>query len=296
MEARAFGLVAVFAIIVGFAAMLHYSEDVDELNRDHDGAKAGLESVEKNIAVQQSVIDEKELALNKLEALISKITPLEKAIAEKRKNTAKFAEDVAAQEYAFDDAVANVRQSAANIVIGSLLLNSGKTLTDVKVKSVSADHISVSHSLGAARLRKADLPFEIVDRFKLEDAIAVDARAKTVASTEEGASADGSPPAPIAKVDPKIARAKVKEMQGQIATLRAQVSIASGSQALFQRRAYEYRDLHNAARSAGRSSSHLIQANAVQASADLMEKQMIAAQARIDYLRSQIFALMSDID
>ncbi len=296
MEARAFGLVAVFALLIGFAAVLHYNEEIDTLSREYDGVKASLDSLGKTMALQQAVIDQKEAALNELEGLMAKVAPLEKALVEVRKSTATLIDEVAAQEVAFDEAVANVRQAGSGVSIGSMVLTSGKVLTDVKVKSVRADYMSVTHGLGTARLLKSDLPFEIVDRFKLEDPAPFVPKAKPLADAVNGdPSGNGAPP-PAVKMDTTAARAKMKEIQGQIALLRAQFTIASGSYTQLQRRADDYRDMHAAARAAGRSSSHLLQANSYQASADLMQKQLTVAQAKIEFLHEQMFSLRSDLE
>jgi hypothetical protein len=93
-----------------------------------------------------------------------------KSLAEEHANLTKEVHDLDAQfiatEKQFVDAVVQVRKQAAEQLPVDIVLKSGLALSGARVQKVSHTDVMIQHSGGVTRVDAADLPPDLLDKFR----------------------------------------------------------------------------------------------------------------------------------
>lgn len=238
MEAKVFGMLAVFALIVAGAGWMLNITSTNELDSKITEAKSGLRGVTSNLERLADSFDTITRSKIRLNELAQKQAGLEKKLLDVRQQTASSNVEAADLENRYQTLVAEVRQAAAGVLLPSIQLKSGKVLTGARIEHATADVLSVTYAEGTAHLLKKDLPDDLVSRFQMTDPV------------------PGAPP-PLPKPKDPYAEnpAKIKELNDNLAVLNSKLTVAQGNLVLWQKKEMEYKARYYNARAAGRSSS-----------------------------------------
>lgn len=235
METKLYGYLAiVIAIMLATAGFVHYS-DINEVRGKISDTEASIRTSTAAIEAIKEQIDHKRQAaidkgefVAKEEDLVARPAQLTEEIEASKKRTEAKTQETISLEQEFSQTVLAVRNAAVGKELPTLELKNGKTLSAVKIKRISEDTVSVSHSVGSSRLHKADLPVDWSERYQLVDP----APSATVASSTPGA-----PPVPqpvITRVAPDAG--KLAALKSQIASVSAQIHIVEGNVKLWEAR------------------------------------------------------------
>lgn len=233
METKLYGYLAVvIAIMLATAGFVHYS-DLNEVRGKISDTEASIRtstsaiaSVKEQIEHKRQAATDKQDFVAKEADLAAKPAKLTEEIEAAKKRTETRTREAISSEQDFAQLVLAVRTAAIGTEFPSLQLANGKTLSSVKIKRISEDTVSVSHSVGSSRLHKADLPPDWADKFQLEDP-------EPPAPVVAGKPAPPPPP-PSSRVPPDPA--KLSALKSQIASLKAQIHIAKGNVSLWESR------------------------------------------------------------
>lgn len=234
METKLYGYLAVvIAIMLATAGFVHFS-DLNEVRGKISDTEASIRTSTSAIAAVKEQIEHKRQAARDKEDLVAKESDLvakpakltEEIEASKKRAETRTREAISSEQD-LTQLVLAVRTAAVSTEMPTLELANGKTLTAVKIKRISEDTVSVSHSVGSSRLHKADLPSEWAEKYQLDDP-------EPPAPVVAGRPAPPPPIAPASRVPPDPGKLGV--LKSQIAAIKAQIHIAKGNVTLWESR------------------------------------------------------------
>ncbi len=226
-------LAALLAIVLlggGFMRMTAIDEvrgKISDVQASIRTAKTAIENIKENIERKRKSTDEISGTAAADVELASRPVELAKALEEAKKNTEQRSREAISYEQDLAQAALSVRAAAIGTTLPSLTLNNGKVLEGVVIKRISEDTVTVTHSVGSARLQKADLPAELVMKFQIDDPLPPPPPLKG-----SNGKVIAAPKGPSVPPD----RAKLAETKARLAALKAQIHIAEGTVKLWQER------------------------------------------------------------
>jgi hypothetical protein len=312
MESKSliFGIVGL--VIAGGGAIVVSSFQLESLKADVRFKQAEVAATRQGIAIAKDTLGKNTAKMDVLRASSGRIANAERVSeglsAELAKQT-KMLESAKAKWEAnaqmMQEAVEQARLAFRNTVIPELPLKNGESLKDCKFTGIKENNALFQHNSGTARLTSAQLPPPIADRLRPDlkltlalppdpDVIQPLPEPSVTGTPTTGSSAtpaEETPPEPVPTApatgltsDAKYAR------QTAINSLKTQIAAQEAQRAGFLRAAKEANDKYNSARILGRSTSQSAIRDKAQASADSLQSQIDAAQARIRQLELELSA------
>ena len=273
MEAKIFGMLMVFALIVAGAAWTLNITSTNELDSRVMDAKAALRGVDSTIEHLTGSVETLARSTKRLKDLAEKEVGLEKKLEEVHQQIASANADAISFDARHTALVEEERTNAAGAVLPEIKLKSGRVMTSVRIQRATAEVLSVQYAEGSAHLLKKDLPDELAARFEMVD------------------SAPSAPPPPKPKDTTAATTAKIRELRESLSSFNAKLALAQSNLALWQAREADYRARYQSARTAGRSSS-IVNLTDAEAAVLAGSRQVNSLKAQVDQLEHELAPLV----
>lgn len=154
-----YGFLLVLTVAVSLG--IQYSYSLDDAVRELSLIEPQVKALEDGIAARKAQIEARTHAMALLSAadiLNSEQDVVHKALTELQQKEIELGKQMVR-------AVKRVREQAAGQAIGDLVLPSGRTLKDSRIRSVDEEAMVVAYSEGITKIPVAELPQEMKDRF-----------------------------------------------------------------------------------------------------------------------------------
>lgn len=295
MTAKIISLLLIFGLIVSGAFYVTHTSAAYELRSKLVDERSALKSLsDLDVSQEQqlrAMVLEKERLEKALQATKKKLdskSELSRLIEQAKKQTSiesKAAVDASQQ---FNEQVMQVRKNAVGATFAEVRLTTGKALNNVRIIRVNEDMVSVAHAEGSARLRKADLPMEWVEKYQITDP--PPAPPPEVTKKTEPAAPDSDRPPPSGS-QPLPNPAEVKDLRSRIAQYEAQSVLMRGNQNIWEQRARELSSKFAESEAKGRIVTNKGKVDEAQKMAAEYARKAAEADAQATLLRGKLYSI-----
>lgn len=299
MTAKIISLLVVFGLIISGAFYVIHTSAAYDLRSKLVDERSALKSLSDLGVSQEQQLHamslEKERLENSLKSSKARLdtkSELTRQIEQAKKQTDTESKAVLDAREQFNERVMLARKNAVGGTHPEVLLATGKILKNVRIQRVNEDLVSVAHSEGSARLRKAELPAEWVEKYQITDsppAAIVTAKKEVPGASAPEVPGSTPPPMPGSSVAPNPE--VVKELRSRIAQYDAQNVLMRGNQNIWEKRARELSSKIAESQAKGRIVTNKGKVDEAQKMAAEYARKATEAEAQATLLRGKLYAI-----